>query len=81
MSQVEEGEIRALLELWHETRYSSHMGLVSQGNSGVSESVSSTLSCFRRERGIPLETLLWKWASSCVEGENLMVFLELRWDA
>ena len=30
--------------------------------------MSSTLSRFRRERGISLETLLWKRASSCVEG-------------
>ena len=27
------------------------------------------------------ETLLWKWASSRVEGENLMVFLEMWRDA
>ena len=52
-------------------------GWVSQGNSGVAESVSSALSCFRRESGISLETLYWKWASSHIEGENLVVFLEL----
>ena len=30
---------------------------------------------FKREPGIPLQTLLWKRASSCFEGENLVVFL------
>ena len=30
--------------------------------------MSSTLTCFKRERGVSLETLLWKSASSRVEG-------------
>ena len=42
--------------------------------------MSSSLSRFKRDRGIFLETLLWKRASSCVEG-NLVVFLELRREA
>ena len=35
----------------------------------------SSLSRFKREHGIPLETLLWKRASSCVEGRILWFFL------
>ena len=50
--------------------------------------MSSTLSCFQRERGISLETLLWKRASSHIEwriswffsscGRKLGVTLQLR---
>ena len=49
-------------------------GQVSWGNVGVAEKVSRPLSCFRREFGIPLKTLLCKKASSRTEGENLVVF-------
>ena len=34
----------------------------------VASRESSTLSCFKRERGVSLETLLWKRASSHIEG-------------
>ena len=63
-SLFEEGEHAALVELRREPRGSSHVGTGISGN---------LLSCrkgvrypfmFQRERGIPLETLLWKGASS-----------------
>ena len=58
----------AQIEVYSETRCSSLVGLGMSGNFLSCIKVSSTLSCFRRERGISLETLLWKRASSRVEG-------------
>ena len=66
-SRFEEGEHAALVELRREPRGSSHVGTGISGN---------LLSCrkgvrypfmFQRERGIPLETLLWKGTSSGVK--------------
>ena len=37
-----------------------------------------TLSRLKREGGISHETPEWKRASSCIEGENLLVFLKLQ---
>ena len=64
-------------------------GRVSSGPFWVASRVSSTLLHFRRESGICLETLLWNWASSRVEGRiswffsscgrKLGVPLKLRW--
>ena len=64
-------------------------GWVSWGPSWVASRVSSTLSRFSRESEISLETLLWKRASSHVEGRiswffsscggKLWVPLKLRW--
>ena len=61
-------ENTALLELWRETQYFSHVG------TGISWTFQSymkgvnPLSRFQRECGISLETLLWKMASFRVEG-------------
>ena len=63
-SRIEEGGNASLLELWHETRCSSQMGMSISRNFLV----SSTLSCFKRDGGISLETLLWKRDTSHVEG-------------
>ena len=64
-------------------------GRISRGPSWVTSRVSSTLSCFQRECGISLYTLLWNRASSRVErriswffsscGGKLGVPLDLRW--
>ena len=43
--------------------------------------MSSTISNIKRERGISLEMLQWERASSCSDGGNLVIFLELRWDS
>ena len=60
--------------MWHETQVSSLVG------TGISETFlscikgSSTLLHFKRECGVSLETLLWKRASSCIEGKILWLF-------
>ena len=70
-SRLEEGENGALLELWRETRCSSRVGTGISGTflsciKGVKYSFAFQEQC--------LETLLWKRASSRIEGRILWLF-------
>ena len=86
-SPVEEGENVGLLELWCESRCSSLMGTGISGD--FLSCIKGVKYTFKREPGIPLQTLLWKRASSCSEGEiscffsscggKLGVPVNLRW--
>ena len=76
-----------LLELWCESRCSSLMGTGISGD--FLSCIKGVKYTFKREPGIPLQTLLWKRASSCSEGEiscffsscggKLGVPVNLRW--
>ena len=86
-SRVEEGENVGLLELWCESRCSSLMGTGISGD--FLSCIKGVKYTFKREPGIPLQTLLWKRASSCGEGKiscffsscggKLGVPVNLRW--
>ena len=65
--QVEEGKT-GLLSCGVKLGVPLTWGQVSLGPSPVASRVSSTLSRFKRERGVSVQTLLWKRASSHVEG-------------
>ena len=72
--QVEEGKTGLFLSCGVKLGVPFTWGRVSLGPSSVASRVSSTLSRFKRERGVSVQTLLWKRASSHVEGRILWFF-------